>query len=245
MGFAVVSRNLFMWTNLSQPGVLMVIHSVVQDGIEMWMDNVVSITNVCDSKEKTIQYTKKLVRFTKLLSVFWLNTMNFFKQKHRGLTLFLVGAFLGKSARLLQWLVFFRQTTDLIAYVPLFTDFTLAHMYSSVLGLRWIHWSRVRVLALARNFFEQFFSALCDSFNFFRHCATFFWNFFVAKGSPFQVFWYFAANWSFKKPKGSPFLVFWHYETVSKISFFVFFRKFFQKNELLYWTISSAFCAIT
>ena len=31
---------------------------------------------------------------------------------------------------------FFRQTTDLIAYVPLFTDFTLAHMYSSVLGLR-------------------------------------------------------------------------------------------------------------
>ena len=54
---------------------------------------------------------------------------------------FLVGAFLVKSARLLQWLVFFisfffRQTTDLIAYVPLFTDFTLAHMYSSVLGLR-------------------------------------------------------------------------------------------------------------
>ena len=31
---------------------------------------------------------------------------------------------------------FFRQTTDFIAYVPLFTDFTLAHMYSSVLGLR-------------------------------------------------------------------------------------------------------------
>ena len=39
--------------------------------------------------------------------------------------LFLVGAFLVKSARLLQWLVFFlffRQTTDLIAYVPLFTE---------------------------------------------------------------------------------------------------------------------------
>ena len=34
-------------------------------------------------------------------------------------------AFLVKSARLLQWLVFssfFRQTTDLIAYVPLFTE---------------------------------------------------------------------------------------------------------------------------
>ena len=40
-------------------------------------------------------------------------------------SVFLVGAFLGKSARLLQWLVFFfffRQTTDLIAYVPLFTE---------------------------------------------------------------------------------------------------------------------------
>ena len=38
--------------------------------------------------------------------------------------LFLVGAFLVKSARHLQWLVFifFRQTTDLIAYVPLFTE---------------------------------------------------------------------------------------------------------------------------
>ena len=39
--------------------------------------------------------------------------------------LFLVGVLLGKSARLLQWLVFFsffRQTTDLIAYVPLFTE---------------------------------------------------------------------------------------------------------------------------
>ena len=53
--------------------------------------------------------------------------------------------------------LFFRQTTDLIAYVPLFTDFTLAHMYSSVLGLRWTQRSRVRVLALARNLFEQFF----------------------------------------------------------------------------------------
>ena len=39
--------------------------------------------------------------------------------------LFLVGAFLEESARHLQWLVFnlfFRQTTDLIAYVPLFTE---------------------------------------------------------------------------------------------------------------------------
>ena len=39
--------------------------------------------------------------------------------------LFLVGAFLVKRARLLQWLVFvFRHTTDLIVYVPLFTETT-------------------------------------------------------------------------------------------------------------------------
>ena len=37
---------------------------------------------------------------------------------------FLFGAFLVKSARLLQWLVFFCQTTELTLYVPLFsTDF--------------------------------------------------------------------------------------------------------------------------
>ena len=37
---------------------------------------------------------------------------------------FIVGDFLVKRARLLQWLVFFRQTTDLIVYVPLFTENT-------------------------------------------------------------------------------------------------------------------------
>ena len=120
-------------------------------------------------------------------------------------------------------------------------------MYSSVLGWRWTQRSRVRVLALAKNFFEQFFSALCDSFNFFRHCATlsiffgtatFFSIFFVAKGSPLQVFWYFAANWSFKKPKGSPYLVFRQYETVSKVSFFVFFSKIFPKKFLYFLNVS-------
>ena len=36
--------------------------------------------------------------------------------------IFLVGAFLGKSARLLQWLVFFRQTTILTLIGPLFRN---------------------------------------------------------------------------------------------------------------------------
>ena len=65
----------------------------------------------------------------------------------------------------------------------------------------------------------NFFSALCDLFFEFS---------FVAKQSPLQVFWYFAANGSFKKPKGCPLSSFRHCETVSKFSFFVFFE-FFQK----------------
>ena len=66
----------------------------------------------------------------------------------------------------------------------------------------------------------NFFSALCD----------FFFEFsFVAKRSPLQIFWYFAANWSFKKPKGSPLSSFRHCETVSKFSFFVFSKVLSKK----------------
>ena len=53
----------------------------------------------------------------------------------------------------------------------------------------------------------------------------FFEFFFVTKGSPLQVFWYFAANWSFKKSKGSPlssFLALWD---CFKILIFRFFSK--------------------
>ena len=174
--------------------------------------------------------------------------------------LFLVGAFLVKSARLLQWLVFllflfsrrfsrellqwlvfFRQTTDLIAYVPLFTDFTLAHMYSSVLGLRWTQRSRVRVLALARNFFDQFLSALCDSFNFFRHCATFFWKFFCRQRVPLQVFWYFATTClklKFQKAQMVP--PFWFFGTMRLFqkSHFSFFLENFPKNFLNFLNVS-------
>ena len=53
--------------------------------------------------------------------------------------LFLVGAFPVKRARLLQWLVFFlffRQTTDLIVYVPLFTDFTHSRVLVSTVFIR-------------------------------------------------------------------------------------------------------------
>ena len=78
------------------------------------------------------------------------------------------------------------------------------------------------------------FSALWDFQN--SH-FSFYWIFFkkfsnfsfVAKRSPLQVFWHFAANWSFKKPKGSPLSSFRHCETVSKFLFFVFPKVFSKK----------------
>ena len=70
--------------------------------------------------------------------------------------------------------------------------------------------------------------------NFFRHCATFFRNFFnVPKGSPLGVFCYFATECVFINQKGPPFYIFRHYATFSERK--IFFRKFqvfFQKNVL-------------
>ena len=63
--------------------------------------------------------------------------MKFLRHQQIPFSLFLVGAFLVKRARLLQWLVFFffRQTTDLIVYVPLFsTDFTRFTVNPAVTG---------------------------------------------------------------------------------------------------------------
>ena len=87
--------------------------------------------------------------------------------------------------------------------------------------------------------FESLLQPESFSSTFFRHCATlsiffgtvrlFFEFFFVAKGPPFTFFDILQQIEVSKSPKGSPFLVFRHYETVSKISFFFFFRKFFQK----------------
>ena len=59
-----------------------------------------------------------------LVGYLWCVRNDLISKEKKGIA-FLVGAFLVKSARLLQWLVFFlffRQTTDLIAYVPLFTE---------------------------------------------------------------------------------------------------------------------------
>ena len=100
-----------------------------------------------------------------------------------------------------------------------FLQTSLVHVYSSVqslLGLRWTQRSRVRVLALARNFFEHFFSALCDFFSIF----------FAFKGSHLQVFFDILQQTKVpKSPKGLPFYVFRHYETVFSFSVFEKLKK--------------------
>ena len=93
--------------------------------------------------------------------------------------------------------------------------------------------------------FESLLLPETFSSNFFRHCANlsiffdtvrpFFSKFlFVAKGSPFKFFDFLQQTEVSKSPKGPPFLVFRHYETVSKLSFYVFFEKFFQKNFYIF-----------
>ena len=111
---------------------------------------------------------------------------------------FLVGAFLVKRARLLQWLVFlvgafsfkeksptitvasffflfFRQTTELIAYVPLFTETDKFTQASS---------TNANLLQRVPPFVFHLFYVTYKTgrlqrvppFNFFRHCANFFFE---------------------------------------------------------------------
>ena len=86
---------------------------------------------------------------------------------------FLVGAFLVKSVRLLQW---FRQTTDLIVYVPLFsTDFnrfTGTQRSRVRVPKKRIPVKRIEVIA--KGPLSIFFGAM----------RTFFEAFFVSEGSP-------------------------------------------------------------
>ena len=146
-------------------------------------------------------------------------------------SVFLVGAFLGKSARLLQWLVFFFFcSSDHRPHVPLFTDFTLAHMYSSVVNPAVTGSSP----CFSQKLFRASFFGTVRHFQFFRHCAIFFRKFFLSsKGSP-SSFLIFCSKLVSKSPKSRPFLVFRHYETVSKISFFVFFSKNLPKKLYIF-----------
>ena len=69
--------------------------------------------------------------------------------------------------------------------------------------------------------------------------GDFFSKFFLSpKGLPFKFFDILQQTEVSKNPKGTPFLVFRHYETVSKISFFVFFSKIFPKSFIYFLNVS-------
>ena len=98
---------------------------------------------------------------------------------------------------------FFRQTTDVTLYVPLFS--------TDVNRFTGTQRSRVRVPASVRNFFEhlrkrtrlkgplfQLFSALCDFFRFF----------------PFKFFRLFCNKLDFQQAQWVPPFTFFHYETI-------------------------------
>ena len=129
-----------------------------------------------------------------------LRTSRFLFQQFSHLCIFihfaqvLVGAFLVKSGRLSQWPVFFRQTADLIVYVPLFTtDFN-----------RFTGNPRVRAPALARNFFEHLRKRTRlkgPLLNFFGIVRLFSEFFFAFKESPFDFFNIFQQTGFSKSPK--------------------------------------------
>ena len=123
--------------------------------------------------------------------------------------------------------LFFRQTTDLIVYVPLITDFTRSRVLVSTVFIRFTVNSAVTgsSACFSQKLFRAIFSALCDHFNFFRHSTTSFFNFLPSKGPTFKFFFDILQQTKVpKSPKGLPFYVFRHYETVQNSHFSFFFE---------------------
>ena len=119
--------------------------------------------------------------------------------------LFLVGAFLVKRARLLQWLIFlfyFRQTTDFIMYVPLFsTDFIRITVNPAVTGSS---------PCLNQKLFRSFAKAdetEGSPLSIFFGTVRLFFDFFAFKGSShLQVFFDILQQTKVpRSPKGLPF----------------------------------------
>ena len=121
---------------------------------------------------------------------------------------------------------FFRQTTELIAYVPLFTETDKTTQAKS---------GQWKLSAKGPPFIFYLFYVTYKTgrdqrvppFNFFFGTVrNFFRKFFkVSKESPLRVFWYFATECMLMNPKGSPLFIFRHYATFSKF----FSKKNFQK----------------
>ena len=136
---------------------------------------------------------------------------------------------LRKKARLLQWLVFFsffRQTTELIAYVPLFTETDkTTHAKSGQRKLS-AKGPRFHFLPFLRNLQNrktpkgppfQFFSALCEIFS---------KIFQGLKRVPPSSFLIFCNRMYVNESQRVPLFIFRHYATFSKF----FSKKTFQKK---------------
>ena len=142
-----------------------------------------------------------------------------------------------KSARLLQWLVFylfFRQTQ---------TSSCMYHFLQKLLKLLGPSLAKANLVQRVFIFYVTYKSRWdqrVTPFNFFRHCANFFWKFFNAsKESPLWVFRYFATKCMLMNPKGSPFYIFRHYVTFSerkklKISNFFYTKSLLRFLSLRY-----------
>ena len=122
--------------------------------------------------------------------------------------MFLVGAFLVKRARLLQWLVFF------LFFVRLFTHrvcTTFCELFTFTKSTQYLILNASKGLYLEMQNPEgspfQFFGAMRLPRPF-SALWDFFRNFLKSSKGPLLFFWYFATNWIFKKPKESPFYKF-------------------------------------
>ena len=126
---------------------------------------------------------------------------------------------------------FFRQTTELIAHVPLFTEtdkFTQAKFHQCKLTAKGPPFC---FLPFLRNLQNRKTPKGPPFQFFFRHCANFFSKIFnFSKESPLRIFWYFATENMLMNPKGSPLFIFRHYATFSKFFSKIFFKKNFQKK---------------
>ena len=122
---------------------------------------------------------------------------------------------------------FFRQTTDLIVYVPLFTGFTRSRVLVSTVFVRFT--VNPAVTASSPCFSQKLFRAI------FRHCVTFFRFFLPSKGPTVKFFWIFCSKLRCQKAQRvSPFKYYFGSIRLFEILIFRFFRKLKKKFEIFW-----------
>ena len=123
---------------------------------------------------------------------------------------------------------FFCQTTDLIVYIPRFTDFTRSCVLVTTVFTPFTVNPVVKNSSPCFNqkLFQQFFPALRRSIffriavlNFFRHCAPFLYFFCLQRVLHSSFVDILQQTKVPKNQNGLPFHVFWHYETVQHSHF--------------------------